>query len=320
MWGIASEYLLPAAAAEGLLNPNFAWSAATPPDFARGSAWVPRNIRSCIDSVEKLAGQAMGTTTFSLACRFLRGLVLLSDHAGSAEVPFFRAKRLLTRTAAITALERQLGKLSLYEHQAEVQAVRGSTTLIAPTGSGKTESALLWVSNQYEQGNEGFPPFFYVPPYQASLNAMRARIGRLFGQNSVVLQHSRATLALYRQLMDRGYSPGQALETAVRERSLSKLHVSPIRLLTPYQLLRSAYNLRGHAALWTDAASGIFVLDELHAYETTRLGLILETLSHLARDLVARILVMSATMPSLLRAAFNDAVGGDLLVEPRAAP
>jgi CRISPR-associated endonuclease/helicase Cas3 len=313
MWLLASDYLLPDAAAHGLLKPAFKWSTATPPDFAQGSAWVPQNMRLCLDSVEKLAPRAIGTSPFAQACRFVRGLVLLSDHAGSAEVPFVRANRLLSRTSTGTVLEKQLGKISLYSHQVELQGIKGSATLIAPTGSGKTESALLWVSNQYEQ-NDGFPPFFYVLPYQASLNAMRARLGRLFGQKSVVLQHSRATQALYRQLMDRGYSPGQALKTAVRERSLSKLHVSPIRLLTPYQLLRGAYQLRGHAALWTDAASGIFVLDELHAYETTRLGLILETLNHLTRDLGAQVLVMSATMPSLLRAAFNQAVGGTPVV------
>jgi CRISPR-associated endonuclease/helicase Cas3 len=65
--------------------------------------------------------------------------------------------------------------------------------------------------------------------------------------------------------------------------------------------LRGAFQLKGHPALWTDAAAASFVIDEIHAYEPARLGMILEMLSHLNYDLGAACMVMSATLPSILR-------------------
>ncbi len=138
---------------------------------------------------------------------------------------------------------------------------------------------------------------------------MRSRLGKLFGDRSVVLQHSRALQALYRQLLEKGYTRDGARAVALRERALARLCTAPVRATTPYQLLRAAYQLPGHAALWTDAAGAGFVMDEIHAYEPERLGMLLETLNHLTRELGGRLLVMSATTPAALQAELADALG-----------
>jgi CRISPR-associated endonuclease/helicase Cas3 len=52
------------------------------------------------------------------------------------------------------------------------------------------------------------------------------------------------------------------------------------------------------------------VLDELHAYDLERLGLILAGVRHLARDSGARVLTMSATFPSVLRDVLGEVLGG----------
>ncbi len=278
------------------------------------STWIPadgvRELRETVNAaldLWRLIRRASATESKSLAGQFARGVLLLADHAGSAWEKF----RWLEELKSVDLMVRRLSldDSSLRGHQREAGEVTGNAILTAPTGSGKTEAALLWAANVGAR-SAGRPVLFYVLPYQASLNAMRSRLGRVLGEGSAALQHSRAVQALYRQLLEREYDPRRAQHLARREVALAGLHATPIRILTPYQLLRGAFQLKGHEAIWTDACGGLLVLDEIHAYEPARLGMILATLRHLVRDLGVRVLVMSATLPSRLINVLKELLPG----------
>lgn len=246
----------------------------------------------------------------ALAARAVRGLVILADHAGSAHQRHGRAPSLESARRLSEHLERS-GWSSFWPHQQACAGVDGHAVLIAPTGSGKTEAALLWAARQRETG-PGQPAIFYVLPYRASLNAMRVRFSQKYGvpDGAVVLQHAKATADLYTRLTsEKGYTADRAMKAARHELNLGRLMTAPVRVLTPYQLLRAFFGLRGHEAVLTDAAGGLFVLDELHAYDVARLSLILAAVSHLARDVGARFLATSATFPRALKAAWVEALG-----------
>jgi CRISPR-associated endonuclease/helicase Cas3 len=243
----------------------------------------------------------------------LRGHIINSDHSASAHAGDL--PRAIFDGAAILA-SRQLDPQTLFNHQTEAWATKGSVLLTAPTGSGKTEAALLWAAQQATDG--GLPRLFYTLPYQASMNAMQIRLIESFGEQCVGLQHGRSLLALYRQLMDKDYDPKRAAREAKWARNLAQLNYPPVRVFSPYQMLKGMYRLKGYEARLTDYHGAAFIFDEIHAYEVSRLAMILKTIAYLAQYFDARFLVMSATFPSLLKGWLHEALGAtaEIVADP----
>jgi CRISPR-associated endonuclease/helicase Cas3 len=195
----------------------------------------------------------------------------------------------------------------LYAHQKACAEIQGSAVLIAPTGSGKTEAALLWACAQAEEGRP-VSRLFYTLPYQASMNAMYDRLKDTFPEQ-VGLEHGRSTLALYRRFLDQDYTPQQAARSAKWGKNLARLNYFPLRVLSPYQILKAAYRLKGYESLLSDYFDAVFVLDEVHAYDAARLAMILGMVKYLAEKFRARFFIMSATLPTLLQERFKVALG-----------
>ena len=235
----------------------------------------------------------------------LRGHLISSDHMASAHTGPLSPSPLVQPSDLLVRLG--LKDAELYAHQKACVTTQGSVVLIAPTGSGKTESALLWACAQ-TYNKRPIPRLFYTLPYQASMNAMYDRLQDHFPQQ-VGLEHSRSTLALYRRLLDRDYTPQTAARSARWAKNLARLNYFSVRVLSPYQILKAAYRLKGYESLLSDYFGGVFVLDEVHAYETKRLAMILGTVKYLADHFGARFFVMSATLPSLLQGHLAEALG-----------
>lgn len=270
--------------------------------LGRGIQAVSRWLRRCHRLVRDLTWEEKAS--LRVGALLLRGYLMQSDHAASAHVPFFGGVQLGSDT-----ILKQLSFSceTLYEHQREASQVEGSTLLIAPTGSGKTEAALLWAARQIE--NRGsIPRLFYTLPYQASMNAMYDRL-RCFFEERVGLLHGRSALAIYQRLMDQEYTPDEANRLARQMRNIAALNVLPVRVFSPYQMLKAAYQLKGYEAILADYAQGVFIFDEIHAYEPSRLAMILETVRYLRTKLGATFFVMSATLPAPVRQRLEEVLG-----------
>ncbi|RMH38249.1 MAG: CRISPR-associated helicase Cas3' [Nitrospirae bacterium] len=242
----------------------------------------------------------------------VRGLTIASDHLGSARyIPSW-----IPDLKSFTVLHQNPRPF-----QERVGSIQGSAILRAPTGSGKTEAALLWAQrNQCPNAR-----LFYVLPYTASINAMYKRLGPgtsssmpgVFGKQHVGLLHSRATAALY-SMLESSEDDCSRLERQEGARTLSDLARQiwfPIRICTPHQILRYALRGKGWELMLAEFPKACFIFDEVHAYDPRMVGLTLAT-AKLANRWGARCLFMSATLPKFLEVLICDSLGEISIVTP----
>ncbi len=279
-------------------------------------------------------GKPLPSLEQTIPALLMRGYVMQSDHTASAHTPPLPQLALTTPDLIQIWAQRKPNPLpasldGYQPHQRGCSEQVDSALLTAPTGSGKTEAALLWAARQHGQA-PGLARLFYTLPYQASMNAMQVRLKEVFPDQELAgeqyeqvgLQHGRSLLALYRKAMEKysessdSYQIKAATQEAKLRRNLAKLNYPPVRVFSPYQMLKGFYRSKGFETLLADYFNAAFIFDEIHAYEPTRLALILPMIRHMARHFNARFLVMSATFPQLIKERLKEALGDELAELP----
>jgi CRISPR-associated endonuclease/helicase Cas3 len=273
----------------------------------------------CRAWLSRSTGRTGQRLTVSFAERFhasrVRGLTIAADHLGSAHLvppPVPEMRRFAVWP----------GEMRRFQ---EVAATTdGSAILRAPTGSGKTEAALLWAQrNQAPKGR-----LFYVLPYTASINAMYERLGPghapdkpgIFGDQHVGLLHSRAAASLY-SVLDRNDDLSSRLdqqETAKALAGLAREMWFPIRVCTPHQILRYLLRGKGWETMLAEFPSACFIFDEIHAYDPRIVGITLASAGLLTKW-GAKCLFISATLPKFLETLVQDSFGKipTIVLDPR---
>lgn len=183
-----------------------------------------------------------------------------------------------------------------YEHQKESWKIKGNALLIAPTGQGKTESSLGWLENQLEtrQGRT-----FYILPFTASINAMTRRVSSVkdgFGNEELVgLLHGKAKF-----FIDEYYEKkeGQSLKDLI---DINKKISKPFKVVTPFQILKWAFGVKGFEKGFTELAGSYLIFDEIHIYDRDLFRRILFFIEWLIDKLAVKVFIMTATMPSFMQ-------------------
>lgn len=242
------------------------------------------------------------------------GATKLCDHMGSAGI-----KEVVSLFPNSFDFLRQLDG-RWYAHQKRCGEVEGSLFLTAPTGSGKTEAALNWIRSQLAKGHQG--RFFYVLPYTASINAMHQRLVKDFesagtqpwNTRYVGLLHGKLSQYLAQYFEDLADDPQESLLRLQKIKEAFRQMVHPIKVVTPFQILKHCYGVKGFEMGLTELAGAMLVFDEIHAYDMLTFAQIVSSVSWLSKHLKVRTMIMTATLPSFMLAELKKAMGESVMI------
>ncbi len=229
----------------------------------------------------------------------LAGALQHCDHLGSAQVKELKP----LNQKSFMRLVQSMKSRKPYKHQEEARKTKGNVLAISPTGSGKTETSLLWVLSQLEDMR--ISRLFYVLPNRASINAMYKRLKKEYFSSKeenedkgiVALLHGKMGSFLYQVASETEDKIDAQSQKAKALRNEFRTLARPIKVMTPFQATKFLYGLKGFEKGWFEWAGSCFVFDEIHAYDVETFAEILTLIELLTQSLGARVMVMTATLP-----------------------
>ena len=233
---------------------------------------------------------------------FLKGFLTASDHLASAK------EREIKR--AVSNINQYIKFEHLTSVQKKAKKQSGNLFIISPTGSGKTEAALFWA--HHNQDSTMSKRIFYILPYTASINFMYRRFVKLFGGDELVgILHGKSGYFLYKFFSEdkQNASYDEVKKITRRRQTLAKKIFKPYKILTPFQIIKAFFNLKGFEQSISEMVGGLFIFDEIHSYDPHTTALILEISKFIKSELNGRFLFMTATMPEFLKQFFKDELG-----------
>jgi CRISPR-associated endonuclease/helicase Cas3 len=199
-------------------------------------------------------------------------------------------------------------KWAPYFHQKKASEKNGNIVLTAPTGSGKTEASLMWLHKQMKEHGQGRT--FYILPFTASINAMFERLDdKMQGNNEIVgVVHGKLSEYIESRFGEEKYSwQNEKLKHELKD-SFRAL-VPPLKVATPFQLLKSIFGLKGFEKGIFEMSGGYFIFDEIHAYDPEVTAQIKVLIEFATQFLNVKVCLMTATLPTFLKKEFTDAIG-----------
>lgn len=179
--------------------------------------------------------------------------------------------------------------------------VENNVIAIAPTGSGKTEAALLWASSKKD-----WERIIYLLPTRVTSNSIYKRLTDYFGGEYTQLIHSSARQYIKEQV-DGSYEQKEYF----RDKSFFK----NINICTVDQLLTLGFNLGFWEVKTFHLLNARVIIDEIHLYSPYTLGLIISTIKYLKDNFNTQFYIMTATMPEKLQSLLGKTLGDFSLIK-----
>lgn len=154
------------------------------------------------------------------------------------------------------------------------------TLCIAPTGSGKTNFMLKRTKGRV----------FFVLPFTTAINKMFDRIKNATKSNSIKKLHGK-------------------LEFNYQNKTASEVG-SPLKVLTPNQLLGIVFGTKGYERLCFDVQGCDIIIDEIHVYLNQRMiSFLMDLIYILKNKLNCNIHICTATLPTKVKEKIIELLG-----------
>ncbi len=213
---------------------------------------------------------------------FYKGILNTCDWLGSGHNKLSGSLEIQKKTLK-EKISSKVGKaIQFNDLQNQCTNMTSDCLIIAPTGSGKTEAALLWA---------GIKPgkIIYLLPTRVTSNAIFERMKTYFGESNVGLVHSSA--------LDYHCEHNQDYDK--KDYMLEKTFFKPLTVATIDQLLTTGFNIGHWAVKELNCIGAKVIIDEIHAYDYYTLGLTMSIIRHF-KKLDTKFFLMSATIPRFL--------------------
>lgn len=158
-----------------------------------------------------------------------------------------------------------------------------NVVITAPTGSGKTEAALLWLD-----GEKGF----YTLPLKVSSNAIYKRIKEKYKFKDTALLHS-DSMGMYIKESEGDF------ETGYKNYEQAKLLSYPLTVCTVDQLFKFVYKALGTEIFAGTLKYSKVIIDEIQSYSPNIVAALLYGLGEVKR-MGGRFAIITATFPPVL--------------------
>lgn len=160
--------------------------------------------------------------------------------------------------------------------------------VIAPTGSGKTEAALLWLD-----GEKGF----YTLPMMVSSDAIYDRIRERYGYKEAALLHSGSMKKFLKESSEKGdgYSRYEK----------AKLLSAPLTVCTVDQLFKFSYKAAGTEIFAATLKYSKVIIDEIQSYSPRVVAALIYGLKTIS-EMGGRFAIITATFPPVLKKLMEE--------------